>query len=211
MDCYFGTYQTFETVSKKEGAVLAGPDNLVGDAYEITFEFEEGKRIAWLKNKFGSKVGFFDADFSRKLSIIEARGWVIRPLLSFVAYTDNPQPSRYWGEMAVICYDPVYNAEFEAFAKGISARLADGLRPAIDMELQGIQKVLESKGEWTPAQYAPLPDKVVGTAIIKKSRSAKENLIEQGRKGNKGCYFASWVFLILLAIAVVMGVKALIL
>lgn len=208
MDCYFGTYRLFETVSKKEGAALAGPDNLVGDVYTVSFEMTKEGRVAWLVNRFGSKVGFFDAAFSRTLSLIQAKGWIIKPILSFVAYTDQPEPSRFWGEMAVICFAPQHEKAFSVFVETIARRLADGLRPAIEIGDQGVAKVLESEGTWTPTQYCPLPEKALGTAIIKKSRSAKENLIEQGRKGNKGCYVLSWVFLACLAVAVVLAVKS---
>lgn len=61
MDQYFGTYHRFETPSKKDAALLLGADNLVGDKYDIEFVTESGQRAAWLRNRFGAKIGFFDA------------------------------------------------------------------------------------------------------------------------------------------------------
>ena len=105
MDQYSGTYESFDTPSKKDAAVLLGADNLVGDKYRVDIELENGEHRAWLVNRFDKRIGFFDASFSRKLSILQARGFEIIALLSFVAYTDHPDPGYYWGEMAVIGYD----------------------------------------------------------------------------------------------------------
>ena len=119
MDQYFGTYHRFETPSKKDAALLLGADNLVGDKYDIEFVTESGQRAAWLRNRFGAKIGFFDADFSRQLSVIVARGWTVQAVLSFVAYTDRPAPGRYWGEVAVICFDPALEDAFGPFVDNL--------------------------------------------------------------------------------------------
>ena len=57
---YFGTYARFDTASKKDAAVLLGADNLVGDVFDIEFVTEDGVRTAWMKNRFGAMVGFFE-------------------------------------------------------------------------------------------------------------------------------------------------------
>ena len=51
MERYFGTYQTFRTVSKKDAAVLMGSNTLVGDRYRINLTMDEGVHRAWLINK----------------------------------------------------------------------------------------------------------------------------------------------------------------
>lgn len=43
---------------------------------------------------------------------------------------------------------------------------------------------------------------------MKSRRKMSEKLIEQGRKGNKGCYAVSWAFLLLLVMAVLFGLKS---
>lgn len=88
---YFGSYARFDTKSKKDAAPLLGADNAVGDAFDIVFLSEEGVSVAWLKNRFDRLVGFFNAEFSRKLHILSARGWTVKAFLSFVAYTDSPE------------------------------------------------------------------------------------------------------------------------
>ena len=208
MDQYFGTYHRFDTPSKKDAALLLGADNLVGDMYDIEFVTESGQRAAWLRNRFGAKIGFFDADFSRQLSVSVARGWTVQAVLSFVAYTDRPAPGRYWGEAAVICFDPALEDAFGPFVDNLSRRLADGVRPEVELGEQGVAKVVESKGSWAPAKHVPFPEKETGTAIMKSRRKMSEKLIEQGRKGNKGCYAVSWAFLLLLVMAVLFGLKS---
>lgn len=208
MNQYFGTYQAFATESKKEAGALIGADNLVGDRYDIDIELNEGIHKAWLVNRFGKRIGFFDADFSRQLSIMKARDMAMTAILSFVAYTDNPDPGHYWGEMAVICFNPVDEEPFEKFLSAVSARMAEGSRPNIDLQPESVERVIESGGTWMPKQSVPFPEKERGTVIMKSKRSVSERLIEQGRKGNKGCYLVSWAFLLALVALVIFGLKS---
>ena len=52
MERYFGTYQTFRTVSKKDAAVLVGSNTLVGETDTSHLTMDEGAHRAWLINKF---------------------------------------------------------------------------------------------------------------------------------------------------------------
>lgn len=204
---YFGSYERFDTVSKKDAAQLLGADNLVGDVYEIEFSAEDGQQRAWMKNRFEARVGYFNDELSRKLSIYHARGWRIVALLSLVAFTDTPEPGIYWGEAALISYDPRKKA-FDAYVTKLSSRLSEGNRPTVELSQQGIKQVLESNGTWAPSKLLPSPEKKSGTAYIKTRRSYKEKLIEQGRAGNKGCYFGSILSFIVLIFLAVFGLKA---
>ena len=69
---YFGTYETFKTPSQKEGGALMGSDNLVGDRYSIELEMEEGAHRAWVVNRFGKRIGFFEPGSSRCCA---PKGW----------------------------------------------------------------------------------------------------------------------------------------
>ena len=62
---YSGSYERFDTVSKKEASVLMGADNLVGDRFAIEFKTDNGTTVAWMKNKFGALVGYFNPEVSR--------------------------------------------------------------------------------------------------------------------------------------------------
>ena len=205
---YFGTYARFDTKSKKDASVLLGADNLVGDRFDIVFEKQDGTSIAWIRNKFGALIGFFDAEFSRELSILAARGWKLQALLSFVAYTDSPEPGHYWGQAAVICFESSLEQPVSKFMEGVSKRLSDSIRPEVDLGEHGVDQLIEHNGEWQPKQTVPLPERKTGTVIMKNRRKMSEKLIEQGRKGNKGCYAVSWIFLLLIVAAAIFGLKA---
>ena len=208
MDQYFGTYQTFETVSKKDAAVLLGADNLVGDRYTIEIELDGDAHKAWLISRFDQRIGFFDGNFSRRLSILKANGLELTAILSFVAYTDMPEPGHYWGEMAVIAYNPAHKEAFERFITTVCTRMFDNVRTRVNFDAEGVERIISSDGSWVPEQTAPMPSKKKGTVIMKSKRSVSEKLIEQGRKGNKGCYVVSWAFIIALVAALLFGLKA---
>lgn len=208
MDQYFGTYQTFETVSKKDAAVLLGADNLVGDRYTIEIELDGDAHKAWLISRFDQRIGFFDGNFSRRLSILKANGLELTAILSFVAYTDMPEPGRYWGEMAVIAYNPAHKEAFERFITTVCTRMFDNVRTRVNFDAEGVERIISSGGSWVPEQTVPMPSKKKGTVIMKSKRSVSEKLIEQGRKGNKGCYVVSWAFIIALVAALLFGLKA---
>lgn len=208
MDKYFGTYQTFETVSKKDAAVLLGADNIVGDIYEPLFELDGDTHRVWLVNRFDQKIGFFDPAFSRKLSVMKASGLTIKAVLSFVAYSDTPDPGKYWGEMAVICYNPAYEEAFGRFIKTVSQRMGDGNRTRVDFGSEGVEKIISTNGTWVPDQITPMPEKKKGSAIMKSKRSLNDKIVEQGRSGNKGCYVVSWAFIIVIIAAVLFGMKS---
>lgn len=205
---YTGFYARFNTPSKKDAAVLLGADNLVGDLFDVEFVTEEGTAVAWMVNRFGNRVAFFDADTTRRLRVLHARDWKIKALLSFVAFTDSPEPGEYWGEAAVLCFSPEHEQAFNTFADNIAKRLMEGIRPEVDLGEQGVKQILESNGTWSPAKTVPLPTKKPGTVIMKGRRKMSEKLIEQGRKGNKGCYVVSWVFILAVVALALFGLKS---
>ena len=201
---YDGFYARFDTVSKTEGSMLMGPDNIVGDDYEVFFKTDEGKVVAWVKNKFGAEVGFFDTDASRKLQLANARNQTIRAILAFVAYEDEPDPGCYWGQMALFCFNPAYADNMNAFVDRCASRIGEGIRPNIDLGRQAIEKVF-TESNWLPSETVPLPKKKTGFAVLKDHRSLSEKMIEQGRSRNIGCYIVSWAFIILIVAAIAYG------
>ena len=200
---YEGFYARFDTPSKKVGSLLMGADNLVGNDYTVEFKTEEGAVTAWLKNKFDVEMGFLDVDGSRRLQLANARGQKIRVLLSFVAYSDMPDPGHYWGEVAVICFNPAYEAEMNAFVDRVAAQLANGVRPAINLGSSAVSKIFDEP-DWLPSDTVPLPKKEKGMTVLKNSQSLSEKMIEQGRARNRGCYVVSWIFIAVLVVAVVL-------
>ena len=202
---YQGFYARFEAASKKDGSLLMNADNIVGDYNEVFFKTENGRVVAWVKNKFGAEVGFLDVDSSRKLQLAAARDLKITALLSFVAYSDNPDPGLYWGQVAVFCYNPLDADIVEPFIKRISEKIADGVRPDIDLSTDGVNKIFNEPG-WIPSETISLPKKETGMAILKDHQSMSEKMIEQGRAGNKGCYTVSIAFIVVVVIAVLYGI-----
>ena len=205
---YQGFYTRFETVDKNKGSLLMGADYLVGDDFEVEFKTEDGRVVAWLKNKFGAETGYLGVDASRKLQLAAAREQKIRAVLSFVAYSDEPDPGLYWGQVALFCFNPIYSKEMDAFVDRVAAKIADGVRPDIDLGSSGVAKIFEEPN-WVPSDTVALPKKETGMAILKDHQSMSEKMIEQGRAGNKGCYAISWVFIALLVVAAIYGLHVL--
>lgn len=203
MTDYFGRYADFATASKKDSGVLLGADNSVGDVYQLKVHDFEGEQRAWLENAFGQRIGFLDAELSRKIRTLQAEGLETKAVLSFIAFTDHPDDGRYWGQVALVCYKSSDASIFEGFLNTVSKRMGEGLRTNVDLGAEGLSKLRESGGTWVPAQTVPLPETEKGTAFLKRRRKPIERLVDQGRKGNKGCYVVSWVFL-LVAVALIM-------
>lgn len=195
MELYFGTYQTFVAPSKEAAGALMGADCLVGDIFDVKTELTDGEHRATLVSRFGQEVGSFDASFARKLSIACAGGMKIKAVLSFVAYTEEENGGHYWGEAAVFAYAPAYEDTFLKFINGVGSKIQESVRPRIDFDREGINKIIDSEGRWIPEQNLPLPAKEKGTVIMKDHRTLSEKLIEQGRAKNAGCYFISWAFI----------------
>ncbi|MEC4175185.1 hypothetical protein VIN30_01825 [Adlercreutzia sp. R7] len=208
MERYIGTYQTFQTVSRKEAAGLIGADNLVGDRYQIDCTIEDGVQKAWLVNRFNQRIGYFEPAYSRQLSILKAQGMELVALLSFVAFTDHPEPGFYWGDMAVIAFDPTYRDAMEAFIERLSKEMGKGKRPRVNLDAKAVDQIIQSQGAWLPHDTSPYPAKEKGTALVKTRRSATDRLVEESRKGNKGCYLLSWAFLLALVAGIIFGLKA---
>lgn len=203
---YYGDYARFNTASKKDAATLTGADNIVGDIYDISLRVNEGSTVAWIVNKFGADIGFIDdSHIIRELQLCFARSWTVRALLSFVAYTDAPGSGLYWGEVALICNDPHFDDSFSVFAKQVGSMLSDGTRPDVALGTTGVDSVIREHGQWMTHNRRPLPERVEGTVFLKKRTRLSEKVIEQGRSGNKGCYFISVLFIIVVIALLIFG------
>lgn len=211
-DAFFGAYVPFQTVSKKDASPLIGADCLVGNRFTIEFRVLEGSGEAdpraWLVNTFGAWVGYFDADQSRRINILKARGWQVEALLALVAFTEEPAPGTYWGEAALLCFDPTVSDSFEPFVDGIGKSLARGVRPEIDLGEQGVREVVRSHGTWQPHQRRKLPPLDKKTVLIKSQQSVNDRIIELARARNKGCYVASWTIIIAFLVGVIALLKS---
>lgn len=207
-DRYFGTYARFETENKKEAAILLGSDCIVGDLFEIELRPSGAFNRAWIVNPFGKDIGYLDPQTSNKLDILKTRGWIINPIFALVGFSDSPDGGSYWGEVALICFNPSLESDFRPFVSTVSKLISKGIRPNIDLGAQAIKSVVDSHGAWEPSQRVPLPKTDKQTAILKKSCSMMDSMVKEGRKGNKGCYLVSWLFLLLVVALIVFGLKS---
>ena len=199
---YEGFYARFDTAGKDAGFVLGGADTLVGDVFTVDFRADEdGSTTAWLINRFGGELGFVNAATTYKLQVATARGLTVRALLSFVAYTEGQNPSPFWGEVAVVC-TPDNEPLFDTYVQNLSKAMAGGVRPNVDLSMPEIQKLVESQGTWVPVDRVDRPAFDKGTALVKDRRSVSENMIEQSRKGNIGCYAAAIICTIAIVVAI---------
>lgn len=205
---YFGTYARFDTEDKRKAADLLGADNLAGDRYDIEFVLGEEESTAWLKSRFGKLVGFLDEKATRQVSLYLAKGWKVEAYLSFVAFTEEPAPGYYWGQVALIAYAPSLEEVMGVFTEKLSDMLGDGVRPQVDLGSGAIDEMIKTKGEWFPKGREKLPEHDKKTSIVKDHRSANDKLIEKSRKGSIGCYVGSWVFLLAVVTLIIYGLKS---
>lgn len=201
-DVYFGAYARFSTVNKNVGALLAGPDNAIGDIGEIEFALDDRKRqIAWLKNRYGKRVGMLGESVSYQLAVLEAKGWKIVYVLNFVAFSEHPDNSlnSYWGEVALIAYAPKVSEQFDAFLGLFAKKTGEGERPNPVLTDAEVNTILADPSSWVSPQKIPIPRMDSNTILVKNTRSMHDKLLDQGRSKNPGCYLISWLFILLVA------------
>lgn len=197
-DVYFGAYARFSTTDKNAGAVMAGPDNAIGDVGSFEFRLDENKRsIAWMKNPYGKTVGMLDPSMSYTLEVLQAKGWKLYYILSFVVFSEYPNAdlNSYWGEVAVIAFSPRYEKEFGCFLSEFSRRVAEGTRPNPVLTTAEVEGILGAPKSWKPSVFVDLPKFDGNTVLIKDRRSMHDKLLDQGRGKNPGCYLISWLFI----------------
>lgn len=124
------------------------------------------------------------------------------------AKVDYQSYGRYWGSAAVICFNKNNSTEFDRFIHGIASRIADDVRPKIDLGEEAAKTIMEKDGNWVPKQSVSLPDSQKGMTYIKRRRRAMERLVDQGRSKNKGCYLMSWALIVVVVAGLAFTVKS---
>jgi hypothetical protein len=205
---YYGTYCRFTTKDKKDGSILTGADNLVGDVFDIVFQQEEDCQTAWMKNRFGAIVGRFDEDMTQQLLLCQARKWRLQAILVSVYFTEKPAPGSYWGEAAIVCYSPNDAFSFDRFMRGVGSLIAEGIRPDIDLGRTGFEHVVSSEGAWVPDGRVPKIDPGTGSILMKSHLTFNEKMVEKARNRNPGCLFLGWVFLLAVIALIVVALKS---
>ena len=188
---YFATYARFDTVDKEAAAAFLGADNIVGDTFTVDHEITPDSNKAWIVNPFGKKMGYLSPKVAEQVDLCKAKGWNTVAILALVAFSEQPEPGLYWGEVVIISYDPAYESAFSTFVEGIRKQISKGVRPKVKLGPDSLQKIIDTQGAW-----------------LKTERSGTEALVEQARKGNIGCTIASWIFLLALVALLVFGLHS---
>lgn len=183
-----------------------GPDCTVGDVMEVHVrsgaDSQAGQGLgtrAWLVNRFGTTVGYLDADMTEQVQLAEARGMQVHAILA-AAYLAVGSDQGYWGETVLMCFTP--NTAFENFLQTVSHALSEGIRPSVDLGKSGIAKVKETEGAWLPETRVPAIKPPEGSALLKDHASVNDKLIEAARQRNPGCMFAGYAFIAVLVVLV---------
>ena len=205
---YFGEYATFRPANRDDGFALMGADNIIGDVYTIEFVSDGEDMLAWMVSRFDKRVGHFNANVSRRLNILRARGWTIRAVLSYVAFTTDEDEGYYWGEAGIIANDPRYDEAVGNFIAKIGDKLTRSQRLDIDLGTSGVDQMIAANGDWLPSKVLGSPKLEKGSAVVKDSRSLNDAVVEEARKSNPGCYVASAVLVVVLIVVIVLIIKA---
>ena len=201
---YYATYCRFFTRNKDEAGLLMGADCCVGDVLDIQIDERASDSEGQLVNRFGATIGHLNADIVEQVRLARAKGWHTQALLASVYFTeptDKTAGPGYWGEVVIMCFADT--PAFRAFSNTIAHALGEGLRPTVELGSSGVEKILDSAGEWLPDGRVPKPDIAHGTAVVKDHLSFNEKMVEQARQRNPGCMAAGWLFIIVLIAAVV--------
>lgn len=205
---YFATYARFDTVDKEAAAAFLGADNIVGDTFTIDHEVTPDSDKAWIVNPFGKKMGYLEPKTASQVDLCKAKGWTTIAILALVAFSEEPSPGLYWGEVVIISYDPKYESDFSVFVEGIRKQISKGVRPKVTLGPDSLQTIISSHGNWLPTDRVALPKKEKGTAWVKTERTGTEALVKQARKGNIGCTIGAWAFLLALVALIVFGLHS---
>lgn len=205
---YFATYARFDTVDKEAAAAFLGADNIVGDTFTIDHEVTPDSDKAWIVNPFGKKMGYLEPKTASQVDLCKAKGWTTIAILALVAFSEEPSPGLYWGEVVIISYDPKYESDFSVFVEGIRKQISKGVRPKVALGPDSLQTIISSHGNWLPTDRVALPKKEKGTTWVKTERTGTEALVEQARKGNIGCTIGAWAFLLVLVALIVFGLHS---
>jgi len=203
---YFGTYARFSTDDKEEAAQFLTSNNVVGHPFTITSTYEQGERSTWIVNPFGQNMGRLDNALGEQVDVLDARGWTTVALLSFVAFSQEPAPGEYWGEVAIISYDPANAAAFEGFVREVGSMMAQGIRPSLNLGQESLRSIVAANGKWKPTGREPLPELGKGEAFVKTEKLAEEHIVDVARRHPKGCSVLSIIFMAALAVAIIFAV-----
>ena len=90
------------------------------------------------------------------------------------------------------------------FVKRILKRIKGGDHPHVALTQEQFEKVLETRGEWCMTRGAPMPEKRKGEVVFKRRQSRTEYLQGLSYEHRVGCSIASWSFIALVVVGIVL-------
>lgn len=205
---FWGTYARYDTDDKEAATQLLTSNNVIGHPFTIESSYDQGKRTTWIVNPFGQVMGHIKNSIGEQIDVLDAKGWKTVALLASVAFTEEPAPGSYWGEVAIVSYDPEHEEEFSVFVSELSEMLGEGIRPSLNIGQGALREMLAAGGKWRPSGREPLPKLKKGSAYVKTERSSEEQLVDVARRHPTGCSVASIALMILIAAAIVYGLMS---
>ncbi len=202
---YEGFYARFNPDDDEGYRLLAGANCIIGTNLYPVFASDDGENpTVHIEARHEQHLARFDRKTSERLNQLKQRGWVIQLNLSAVFYEESSH--RFWGEVAVMTYDPQANCDLVAlktFINHMVRRIRGGEHPNIALSQKQFEQVMESKGSWYLTRPVPLPATKSGEIIFKRKMSPTEHLTEAAANGNKGCMVTGILFWIAVIAAII--------
>ncbi|MCR5845416.1 MAG: hypothetical protein K6G78_02470 [bacterium] len=183
-------------------AKLSSTNCSIGERLPLSFE-DGGKVVLMTRGR--NLLAVVPQEHAARLRELDARGWeiVITPLL--VLYTQESK--SFSGEFAAMAINP-QGAEvaesLRGFVRRILKRIKGGDHPHVTLTQEQFEKVLETRGEWCVTRGAPMPEKRKGEVVFKRRQSRTEYLQGLSYEHRVGCSIASWSFIALVVVGIVL-------
>lgn len=187
-------YIQAKPANKIQAAQLTSSNSVVGNFFNLEYDKEIKQIIIF--NKYKYPVAQLSAEDSKKIYLQINKENIIKCMLAYVTYC---QPKNcHYATFLFIAYPKQYKKAYNNFTNLIKSKIEQGIYPQINIEKYEHNQIIKKNGNFR-IQKNIKPDLKSGTVIVKDKISFTEKLIEEARNKNKGCYFASIVFLLTLA------------
>ena len=90
-------------------------------------------------------MGYLSPKVAEQVDLCKAKGWNTVAILALVAFSEQPEPGLYWGEVVIISYDPAYESAFSTFVEGIRKQISKGVRPKVKLGPDSLQKIIDTQ------------------------------------------------------------------
>lgn len=192
---YYAAYCQLEHTNGDSIINVDGNTLVIGA--ELTFTpqvhvTKKGKEVPRIVLGRGDQaMGFLPEKTYKHITKLLDAGWICRAFVSLAVFNKNED--RYWGEVALICYDKEHEDVFAPFVDLMVKRICKGEHPRVDLTPKEIEHIIEAKGQWAQTEELKRPKLSKGSAYYKTKRTMTENMAYAAAEGNKGCYAGLFV------------------